>query len=85
MPSAFQNYLGFSRPSELPLVSASDQQQEAMPTPPSGLMVWRGEGTAGNKAEAQVSFQVRVRGEPPCDSVKDDGSVYLFGIYRNYY
>lgn len=48
-------------------------------------MVWRGEGTAGNKAEAQVSFQVRVRGEPPCDSVKDDGSVYLFGIYRNYY
>lgn len=42
----------FRHPSELHLVGASDQQQEAMSMMPSGLMVWGGKGTAGSEAAA---------------------------------
>lgn len=51
-----------------------------MPMTPSGLMVWRGKGTAGSEAENKVSPQVKMRDEPSCDSVKDAGSVFLFSI-----
>lgn len=76
----------FRHPSELHLVGASDQQQEAMSMMPSGLMVSRGKGTAGSEAAAEISLQVKMRNEPSCDSMKDAGSVFLFSIcHNNYY
>lgn len=77
-PPGFQNYLGFSHPTGLLLVSARDQQQG------NASVIWshtlERKERKGNEAKARVLLSMRVEDELFCDTAKDVGSVFLFRI-----